>query len=385
MLLLRLILRNALRHRLRTLLTVVGIAVAVLAFGLLRTLIGVWYLGVEASSATRLVTRNAISLVFPLPISYLERIRQVEGVSRVSYGTWFGGIYIDRKNFFANFAVDAGSYFDLYPEYVLSTEERAAFVRDRRGVVAGAKLAQKYGWKIGDPITLQGTIFPGDWDFVLRGIYTGARPSTDQTQFIFHWDYLNETLKKTAPRRADQVGFYLVGIERPEGAAQVAQGIDRLFRNSLAETLSETEKAFQLGFVAMTGAIVTAIRIVSFLVIGIIMAVAANTMAMTARERIAEYATMKTLGFGAAHIAATVFGESLLIALAGGTTGVLLTFPAAAAIGHTLSQFFPVFRISPLTVGLQLASALAVGVAAGIFPTWRGATVNVAAGLRRIG
>jgi putative ABC transport system permease protein len=165
----------------------------------------------------------------------------------------------------------------------------------------------------------------------------------------------------------------------------VAQGIDGLFKNSLAETLTETEKAFQLGFVAMTGAIVTAIEIVSFVVIAIIMVVAANTMAMTARERLAEYATLKTLGFGVRHIAAAVFGESLLIALAGGLLGILLTFPAAHVIGRTLSQFFPVFRVAPLTVGLELVAALSVGVMAGIFPTWRGATVNVAEGLRRIG
>lgn len=385
MFLLKLILRNALRHRLRSALTVVGIAVAILAFGLLRTLVGAWYLGVEASAANRLVTRNAISLVFPLPLSYKERIRQVEGVEQVSLGNWFGGIYIDRKNFFPNFAVEPASYLDLYPEFVLSPEQRSAFLRDRRGAVAGSKLAERFGWRIGDQITLQGTIFPGDWAFVLRGIYRGGRPNTDQTQFFFHWDYLNETMKQRTPRRADQVGFYMIGLKRPDQAAQASATIDALFRNSLAETLTETEKAFQLSFVSMSGAIITAIRIVSIVVIVIIMVVAANTMAMTARERIAEYATLKTLGFGARHIAVAVFGESLLIALCGGVLGLLLTYPAAAEIGRRLAQFIPVFRVPPETVWLDLAAAAAVGVVAGIFPTWRGATINIAEGLRRIG
>lgn len=385
MFLLKLILRNALRHRLRSALTVVGIAVAILAFGLLRTLVGAWYLGVEASAANRLVTRNAISLVFPLPLSYKERIRQVEGVEQVSLGNWFGGIYIDRKNFFPNFAVEPASYLDLYPEFVLSPEQRSAFLRDRRGAVAGSKLAERFGWSIGDQITLQGTIFPGDWAFVLRGIYRGGRPNTDQTQFFFHWDYLNETMKQRTPRRADQVGFYMIGLKRPDQAAQASAAIDALFRNSLAETLTETEKAFQLSFVSMSGAIITAIRIVSIVVIVIIMVVAANTMAMTARERIAEYATLKTLGFGARHIAVAVFGESLLIALCGGVLGLLLTYPAAAEIGRRLAQFIPVFRVPPETVWLDLAAAAAVGVVAGIFPTWRGATINIAEGLRRIG
>lgn len=385
MFLLRLIVRNALRHRLRSALTVVGIAVAILAFGLLRTLIGAWYLGVEASAANRLVTRNAISLVFPLPLAYKERIRQIEGVEKVSFGNWFGGIYIDRKNFFPNFAVEPGNYLDLYPEFVLPPQQRSAFLRDRRGAVAGAKLAERFGWQIGDPITLQGTIFPGNWDFVLRGIYLGLRDNTDQTQFFFHWAYLNERLKQAAPRYADQVGFYMIGLADAGQAAQVSAEVDALFSNSLAETLTETEKAFQLSFVAMSGAIITAIRIVSIVVIVIIMVVAANTMAMTARERIAEYATLKTLGFGARHIAGAIFGESLLIALTGGVLGLLLTYPAAAAIGRQLAQFIPVFRVPPETIWLDLAAAATVGAVAGIFPTWRGATIGIAEGLRRIG
>jgi len=385
MFLFKLIIRNAFRHKLRSILTIVGVAVAVLAFGLLRTLVGLWYLGAERSSATRLVTRNAISLVFPLPISYKDRIRQVRGVQSVSYGNWFGGIYIDEKHFFANYAVEPKSYLDLYPEFILPPEQKEAFLHDRRGCVAGRRLADTYGWKLGDQITLRGTIFPGQWTFVLRGIYKGAEKSTEERILLFQWDYLNETLKKTVARRADQVGFYIIGVTKPELAAQVAQEVDGIFRNSLAETLTETEKAFQLGFVSMTEAIMTAIQLVSYVVIVIIMVVAANTMAMTARERMVEYATMKTLGFGWLHIGKTIFGESLLISGLGGGLGALLSFPAGSWIEMELSQFFPVFTISPETILLELAAALIVGTVAAIFPTWRAATIRIAEGLRRIG
>ncbi|WP_298272874.1 FtsX-like permease family protein [Geobacter sp.] len=385
MFILKLILRNAFRHKLRTILTIVGVAVAVLAFGLLRTLVDLWYAGVEASSASRLVTRNAISLVFPLPISYKDRIRQVAGVKEVSWGNWFGGIYREEKNFFPNFAIEPKGYLEMYPEYIIPDDQRSAFIHDRRGCVVGRKTAERFGWKTGDTVTLRGTIFPGQWAFVIRGIYRGARKNTDETQLFFHWEYLNETVKKTIPRRADQVGFYLIELKKPEEAAEVSLAVDALFRNSLAETLTETEKAFQLSFVSMTEAIMIAIKIVSYVVIVIIMVVAANTMAMTARERIAEYATLKTLGFGALHIGCVVFGESLVISLAGGVLGVILTFPAAHWIETELSQFFPVFTVAPLTIWLDLAAAVTVGLVAGIFPTWRGSTIRIADGLRRIG
>jgi putative ABC transport system permease protein len=385
MFVLKLILRNAFRHRLRTSLTIVGVAIAVMAFGLLRTLVGVWYQGVESASASRLVTRNAISLVFNLPISYREKIRAVPGVEAITHANWFGGIYITEKNFFPNFAVDAGTYLDLYPEFILSPGEKKAFIRDRKAALIGRGLADRFGWKIGDAVTLKGTIFPGQWEFVIRGIYRGAEKGTDETQFLFHWDYLNETLKRTSPRRAGMAGVFVVGLEDPDRAAEVSLAIDALFKNSLAETLTETERSFQMSFVAMTGAIVAAIQIVSYVVIVIIMVVAANTMAMTARERISEYATMKTLGFGSVHIAGVVFGESVLIAMMGGLLGIALSFPAGGFIEAQLEQFFPVFSISAATVYLELLAAFIVGAVAALFPAWRGITINVAEGLRRIG
>jgi len=232
----RIIFKNTFRHKLRASLTILGVTVVILAFGLLRTVVSAWYAGVEASSASRLVTRNSISLVFSLPISYKEKIRQIPGVKIVSYGNWFGGIYIDEKNFFANFAVEPKSYLELYPEYLLLPDQMAAFLRDRRAAIAGEKLAIKYGWELGDAITLKGTIFPGNWEFILRGIYRGRDKSTDETQFFFHWNYLNEMMKISAPRRADQTGFYLIGVDNPDLAEEVSVAVDHTFKNSLAET-----------------------------------------------------------------------------------------------------------------------------------------------------
>src|SRR5579859_2408842 len=382
---LKLVLRNALRHKLRTGLTVLGIFVAILAFGLLRTVVESWFAGAENASTTRLVTRNSISLVFPLPITYAERIRQVGGVISVSHANWFGGVYVSEKNFFPQFAVDAVSYFTLYPEYRIPPENLKAFLLDRKGCVVGRKLANQYGFKVGDVVPLRGTIFPGTWEFVVKAIYDGAESKTDTSQFFFHWNYLNETLKKTVPRRANTVGVYIVGIDQPSHAAPVSASIDQMFRNSLAETLTETEKAFQLGFVAMTEAIVVAIRLVSFLVIFIIMAVMANVMAMTARERLPEYATMKARGFGPARLIAMIFGESLAIALAGAAAGIVATFPVVDWFGAKLGTLFPVFGVSRDTVIMQLAAALLVGAVAALFPGLRAARLRIVDGLRNIG
>lgn len=385
MLILKILFRNAFRNKLRSSLTILGIAVAILAFGLLRTVISAWYSGVEASSASRLVTRNAISIIFPLPISYKEKIRQIDGVKLVSYGNWFGGIYIDEKNFFPNFCVEPRTYLELYPEFVITPSETKAFLADRKGFVAGRKLAAKYGWKVGDTITLKGTIFQGNWDFVLRGIYRGRDNTIDETQFYFHWDYLNETMKRIMPRRADQVGFYMIMVTRPDLSADVALAIDKIFKNSLAETLTETEKAFNQGFIAMSEAIVMAVQMVSFVIIIIIMAVVANTMAMTTRERIGDYAIMKTMGFGGRAIAVLVFGESLVITLIGCFIGMILTFPAAKAFGHTLVTFFPVFIVSTKTLYLDIAASVLVACVAAIIPTRHAIKIRIADGLRRIG
>jgi putative ABC transport system permease protein len=384
---LKLIFKNIFRHKLRSLLTIVALVVAILAFGLLQTVVNAWYAGAEMSSATRLITRNATSLAFPLPAYYRERIKSIDGVNQVVISNWFGGIYKDQSfgNLFAQFAVDHDTFFDLYPEFKVDPDNLLAFKRDRRGAMVGRLLADKYGWKVGDTITLKGAIFPGNWDFNVRGIYEPGDETTITRQMYFHWDYLNEVLKKRFPRRAEFAGVFIVRIADGSRAAEISQAIDKEFRNSLAETLSETEKAFQLGFIAQTETIILAVRIVSFVVIIIIFAVVANTMAMTARERLSEYATLKALGFGPAFVATLIVGESLMITALGGGLGVLATFPIAAGFKALLGTLFPVFRVTADTVAMQLAAAAAVGLLAGILPSIRAARVKIVDGLRYIG
>ncbi|MFZ5449731.1 MAG: ABC transporter permease [Thermodesulfobacteriota bacterium] len=377
--------RNTIRHPLRAALTILGMAVAVLAFCLLRTVVAAWYAGVEASSPLRLVTRNAVSLMFPLPLAYLPKIQAVPGVTRVAYAYWFEGIYIDKKNFFPQFAASLPAYLDAYPEYLMPEDQKLALVQDRRGAVAGRKLADRFGWRVGDAIVLKGTYFQGEYRLVLRGIYKGQYPNTDETLLFFHWDYLNETLKKIAPEMADKVGWYLIQVARPDLAAPVSARIDAAFKNSLAETLTETEAAFQMGFVEMSSAILVAIQVVSWMVIGVILVVLANTLAMNARERLGEYAAMKTMGFKPRHLVGVIMGESLCLALLGGALGLALTFPAVEMFPASVRQYFGAFEVTPLTMVLGILVALAVGVLAGIVPAWQATRVQIAAALRKVG
>lgn len=356
-----------------------------LAFGILRTLIGAWYIGVETSSVNRLVTRNKISLIYSLPLSYRGKISQIQGVSGVGYGLWYGGVYKDKKNFFAQFAINGLDYLEMYPEFVLTIDEKKAFEKDRNAAIAGQALAERFGWKIGDVIPLQGTIYPGKIELTLVGIYKGAQKNTDETAFFFRYDYLNEALKKSSPDLANKAGWYMIKVRDPDKAPEIAQEIDALFKNSLAETLTETEKAFQMGFVSMTEAIIGAIQVISIVVIGIILMVLANTMAMTGRERSAEFAVLKTLGFGPVYIFGLICGESVALALTGGIIGAVLTFPGGAIFQTQLKSFLPVFEVSDSTVLLILIVSLAVGIMASLPPAVRTSRVPIAEGLRHVG
>lgn len=380
----KLIIKNAFRHKLRTILTLVGLLIAVLAYGLLQTVVDAWYAGAAAASNARLITRNSISLAFSLPVNYQARIRGVDGVTTVARSNWFGGIYQEPKNFFPQFAI-SDNYLDLYPEFVVPPEQRAAYTRDRKGALIGRQLADQYGFKIGDVLPIKGTIYPGTWEFVVRGIFDGSDDTKVTRQMLFHWDYLNESIRKTTARRADQVGVYILGIANPDSAAAISRAVDGEFKNSLAETLTETEQAFQLGFVAMSNEIIAAIRIVSYVVILIIMAVMANTMAMSARERTSEYATLKALGFGPGFLALLIFGESVAICAIGGGLGVLFTPPIAAIFKKAAGSVFPIFQVSGQTALLQMACALAIALAAAVVPAFRASRVRIVEGLRAIG
>lgn len=383
---LKIIFANALRHKLRTTLTILGIAIAVIAFGVLRTVVTVWDSSVDAAAANRLITRQAVSFIFPLPYAYKEKIKNVEGVKEVSFANWFGGVYKDKNNFFARMCVDADTYFDVLPEFIISPEELENFKKERNACVIGQEIAVQYNLKLGDQMVLEGDIFPGQWEFVVRGIYKPKNKNTDDTQMLFHWDYINERMKAEAPLRAGSVGWYIVQIENPNDAAEVSEKIDALFKNSSAETKTETEKAFTQGFVSASSAIITAMNFMSFVIIGIIMLVLANTMIMAARERTREYAVLKTLGFSAFHIIGLILGESLVIALIGGGIGITLTYPIVAGFEQAMPKgFFPFFYIEPITTILALSAAIIIGILASIFPIQRALRTNIVDGFRFVG
>lgn len=383
---LKIIFANALRHKLRTTLTILGIAIAVIAFGVLRTVVTVWDSSVDAAAANRLITRQAVSFIFPLPYAYKEKIKNVEGVKEVSFANWFGGVYKDKNNFFARMCVDADTYFDVLPEFIISPEELENFKKERNACVIGQEIAVQYNLKLGDQMVLEGDIFPGQWEFVVRGIYKPKNKNTDDTQMLFHWDYINERMKAEAPLRAGSVGWYIVQIENPNDAAEVSEKIDAMFKNSSAETKTETEKAFTQGFVSASSAIITAMNFMSFVIIGIIMLVLANTMIMAARERTREYAVLKTLGFSAFHIIGLILGESLVIALIGGGIGIALTYPIVAGFEQAMPKgFFPFFYIEPITTILALSAAIIIGILASIFPIQRALKTNIVDGFRFVG
>ncbi len=383
----KLIFKNVMRHPLRTLLTFLGIAIVTFAFGFIRTAISAWYAGVEASAQNRMVTLNATSLMFPLPISYRDKIAQIPGVESVGIGNWFGAYYKDPKDFFANFAVD-GKYLAMYSEFVLPPEQLAAYQQERNACIIGRKLATRFGWKLGDTVQLTGTIYYGQWDFVIRGIYDGANATTDETAFLFHWEYVNERLKQESPDLADYIGWFVVQIAKDTDPVAVGEAIDANFKNSPAETKTDTERAFNLSFISMAGTIMTAMEVISVVVVLIILLVLANTMAMTARERMSEYAVLKTLGFRPLHLVGLIGGESLLIALGGFAVGLGALFYIfknfAVVITKLSNGFFGIFNLTDNTIALTFASALLVGVVAAAFPTWRAVRMRIADGLHRI-
>jgi putative ABC transport system permease protein len=382
----RIVLKNALRHKLRFSLTIIGIAIAVIAFCLLRTVVTVWYSGIEVSAANRLITRQAVSFIFPLPYAYRDQIARVDGVEQVSFANWFGGTYIDKKQFFARLAVDPETFFQIYPEFLISPEELQAFKRERNACVVGEDLVKRYGFKIGDVVPIEGDIFPGQWQFVVRGVYRPREPAIDPSNFLFRWDYLDERVRQDSPSRAGYVGWYIVRIKDGANTAQVSQNIDNLFANSRAETKTETERQFQQGFIAAFSAVIDAMNFISFVIIGIIMLVLGNTMIMSSRERTREYAVLKTIGFSGRQLLGMIAGESLLIAVLGGTLGLLATFPSVNFFQALMPKgFFPVFFIEPITIVLAAAAALLVGVVAAIFPVHRALQTKIVEGLRFLG
>ena len=378
---LRLVLANLMRSKRRTFLTISSIAIALFLFCTLRTVIPSFEASLRASEATRLVVRHGASLVFPLPLSYRERLAQVPGVTGVTYGNWFGGVYQDPKNNFAQFAMDVPTMFDLFPETVVPPDQVAAFKAERTSCLIGAGLAKRFGWKVGDTVPILGTIFPGEWRFTVRGIYHGRTKDIDENTLFFHWDYLNESLPEG---RKNYVGIYWIRIASPAMAAAVSQRVDDMFRNSAQPTKTETEKAFQAGFISMIGNVQLLLTIIGSAIVFAIMLVTVNTMMMAARERTTEIAVLKTLGFSDGLILRLVGGEALLVSLVGGVLGCGLAALIFHQLDFTGGGFFPNFRVLPETVLAGLLLALVMGLLSGMAPAVSAARLKIASALRKV-
>ena len=384
----KIIFRNALRHPLRSVLTAVGIAVALFAFCLIRTFIGAWYSGVDASAKNRLVSRNSVSLIFYLPLSYQGTIAQVPGVAKVGMGNWFGGIYKDERYRFQQFAIDE-NYLDVYPEFKVPAEERASWSSDRSGILVGRDLANNFGLKVGDTFRLKGTIFPGLWDFTVRGIFDGREGTPDTRIMLFHWTYLNERNRAEIGRQPDQAGFFVIQLLPGADPAIVAKEIDSKFSNSYAETHTETETAFVQGFVSMSSTIIQTLNVVSVVVLGIMLLVLTNTVLMSFRERFREYSVLKSIGFETANLSWLILGEALLLCCFGlFLLGLLLTpimsIPPQKLLGD-LMNFFPVFKVSWSNIGICVLLAFGIGVLSSIVPIASLRRMQIVEGLRRLG
>lgn len=373
-----LMVRSAFRNWLRTSLTSLGVAVTLLAFLLLRTMVASWYTGLDAAALDRVIVRNKISTAFPLSTAHVQRTRGVAGVEDLSFSSWFGGNYLDEREPFPQLAVDGESFLRLYPELQLAPEQVQAWLGDRAGAVAGDRLARKYGWKVGDKIVLQGTIYPGDWDLTLRGIFT-ARHDGDREQLLFHWKYLDD---KVEEGRRDQVGTI---VARTSGD-DVGRRIDKLFANSLSETRTESELAFQRSFIAMAGGVLSAMELVSGVVLAILILVLGNTMAMATRERTREYAAMRAIGFRPWHVVTLVLGEGFMIGAAG-VAGALLAAPQVLALSAELMRRklggFIELPLRPGSVVAAVVVALASAMLAAALPAWQSGRLRVAEALRR--
>ncbi len=377
-----LIARGLARNKIRTLLTTLAITVALFLFSTLQTVLTSFDRSVEVLGESRLVTRHAKSLIFPLPISYLDRIASVPGVAGVSWGNWFGGTYQDRpQTFFAKFAVDPETYLDAYPELILPPDQKKAFLEERTACVIGQKLADEFGWKVGDDMTILGSIYPGEWSFTVRGIYTTDARGIDVRSMFFHWKYLDEG----SVYGRGNAGFYIITLADPNDAARVATAIDALFDNSSAQTRTETEKAFQQGFILMMGNIKALVYVIGIAVVFAMVFVAANTMIMAGRERTREIAVLKTLGYDDALCMRLLLAESLIVALVGGVLGTLAARILYQATGFTMGGYFPDFTVEWSTVAIGMSVALGIGLISGFVPARRAHRLRIVDALRDVG
>lgn len=379
-----LIFANLKRRKARTLFTLLAIAVAFLLYGLLAAVKNGFEASVNLAGEDRLITMQKVSIVQPLPLSYEERIASVPGVRLVTHETWFGGRYQNERSIITIYPVPPETFLAMYPEYLLPRDAAARWLRDRTGAIVGRTLARRYGWRVGDRIPIRSDVFPRSngnytWEFNVDGIYDNQDRSGDTSSIYFRYDYFDEA--RTVSKGT--VGWYVVRVDDAKRAPLVAAAIDARFANSSAETKTGTEKAFVQSFANQTGdigAIVTSIGIAVFFTM---LLVSANTMAQSVRERTAELAVLKTLGFSDPLVLALIAGESLLLTALGGALGLLGAGLIVARVGSILQQYLSAFLLTPGAIATGIALMLGLGLAAGALPAARALRLRIADGLRR--
>jgi putative ABC transport system permease protein len=374
-----LLLANLGRHKRRTILTMLSVALAMFLFASLRTVVTTLQKTGEFGGANRLVSMSASGFMVQLPVSYANRLQTIPGVEKVTWANWFGGRYGDGKRFFATFAVDAESYLAMYPEMTVPADQKEAFLRDRSGALIGARLLDVFGWRVGQNVTLIGTAYPGDWTFTIRGVYTPTDPAINDDALMFHWDLLDER----SGRRGD-AGWYIVQIDSPANAAIVAKAVDDMFRSSSAPTKTGTEQAFNASFATMWGNVSLLMNTIGMAVVFAILLVTANAMMMAARERTGEIAVLKTIGFTDGRLFLLTMLEAGLITVTGAALGLGAAKVLYKASNFNAAGFLPGFDVTPSTLVLGGAIALVLMLASGIVPALRAARLPVVQALRTV-
>jgi putative ABC transport system permease protein len=378
-----LIFANLFRKKIRLLLTIGSFAVALFLFAFLSVVKDAFGRGADVAGADRLVIINRVSIIQPLPLSYRDKILRIQGVKAITHNNWFGGVYQEEKNFFPQFVIDVENQRKVIPELIVPDDQWANFVKDRQGAIAGASLAKRFGWKIGDRIPIKNALFGGaaTWDFNLDGIYHGKRPQDDESQFWFQWDYFEERMPQSFKGNA---GWYILKLDQPDDAPRVAKAIDDMFANSPYETKTETESAFAAGWVKQFGNIEFLILSIGAVVFFTLLLVTGNTMAISVRERTAELAVLKAIGFTDRSVLFFVLSEALLIALFGGLIGLALAIFAVPLLATALNGLLPNLILSYTILASGLAFALIVGAASGLLPGIGAMRMRVVDALRRV-
>lgn len=377
--------RNLLRRKVRTIFTIGSIFFAFVLFGILVAVRAAFSFGVDLAGADRLMVLNKISIIQPLPYSYGPQIRQIDGVQDITHANWFGGYYQDTRNQFPNMAVEPEGWMRMYPEFQITPEEMKAWLADRSGAIVGRDTANRFGWKVGDRVPLQATIFRrpdgAAWEFNIVGIYDSPVKGTDKTQLFFHWSFLDEALRNT--NFSGQVGWYVIKVSDPDRSPEIAKKVDTLFSNSPAETKTDTEKAFVAGFAKQMGNIALITQLITAAALFMILLVTAITMAQSVRERTSELAVLKTLGFGDGRILGMVLAESCAIAILGGALGLLLSWMAVTLAGDFVRAFLPTFFMPARDLIVGGALVVLLGLIAGAVPAWTAGRLRIVDALRR--